>query len=124
MKKYILCILLIILLIPAISFSAPVEKYAKNTIELSSIDGPWTMPKAKHIIDVILYPGATSDVCIIRDINGAAIVDAPVTIPLKTDSDMRPQIYEGKGIKHRLYLDFSDARTSLSAGAVIIMHVR
>ena len=122
MKKYILIALLIFILFPFYASAAPTYKHAKNTIALSSIDDNWEMQKADQIIDVILYPGATTDVCVIKDTNGATIANAPLTIPLKTDSDMRPQIYEGKGIKHKLYIDYDDPRTSLSAGAVIIIH--
>lgn len=122
MQKYLVIIFIILLFIP-FGASATTVKIAKNTIELSSIDGSWTMPKAKRIADVILYPGANTDTCIFNDINGASVSNSPVTVPLKTDTDMRPQIYEGKGrAKYRLYLDFADTRTSLSAGAVIVIH--
>lgn len=113
-----LLIIVLILLIPGIVMGANTVKNAAHTIEVSAMDSDYDMPNAKKIKDVIFYPGGAGDICIIRDTNGA---DDPVSIPFSS-SDGKVQIYKGGGVLMKLQIDYDDARTSLTAGALVIIH--
>ena len=125
MKKYLLLISVISVFFVCQVYATPVEVLSRNTIEVNTIDGNYSMPKTKRIVDVIFVPGnAGTDTCVVKDMNGATNGNEPVTIYFKSDIDGTVQIYNGRGVKHRLLIDFSDSRTSLSTGALLIIHTK
>lgn len=111
MKKIFLILMLIAITIPSISLATD-NNTDMNVIEISDIDGDYTLPKNYPILYILFTPGAAGDKAIIKisDTNGPVVAQM-------TSNDNTERIVYLSGKELKLFID--ETNSTFSSGAIL-----